>query len=111
MRQKIVNDFISCFDSAAGKTTGLDPKTKRATVSNMVNLPEDAKKRMPEGNQFEEIRLTPRPSPSGSRSNTTKRELSITRKITDSFLTWDRLLACRIAADRLEANSVRHDIC
>lgn len=56
MRQEMVNGYINISDWAAGKTVGLDPKTKRATVFNMINVPDEAKKGMQDGNQFEGIR-------------------------------------------------------
>lgn len=56
MRQEMVNGYINISDWAAGKTVGLDPKTKRATVFNMINLPEETKQGMHEGNQFEGLR-------------------------------------------------------
>lgn len=48
--------YINISDWAARKKIGLDPKTKRATVFNLKNLPDEMKNGMQEGNWFEGIR-------------------------------------------------------
>jgi len=54
-RQELENGYINIADWQAGKMIGLDPKTKQATVFNLVNVPADAKGKM-QTNQFEAIR-------------------------------------------------------
>jgi len=68
LRQELLNGYINISDWAAGKTVGLDPKTKQATVLNLTNLSAEAKKGMQEGNQFEMIRQSLRTATSDPNS-------------------------------------------
>ena len=52
IRQEMENGYINIADWKAGKMVGLDPKSKRATVINLLNMPEDQRP----GNQFEQLR-------------------------------------------------------
>lgn len=54
-RQELESGHINIADWQAGKMVGLDPKTKQATVFNLINLPEGAKSEM-QTNQFDAIR-------------------------------------------------------
>lgn len=47
---------INIFDWAAGKSVALDPKTKRATVLSLKNLPDELKNGMKDGGWFEGMR-------------------------------------------------------
>jgi hypothetical protein len=48
--------YVNISDWAARKRIGLDSKTKRATVFNLKNLPDEMKNGMQEGNWFEGMR-------------------------------------------------------
>ncbi|MCA9109730.1 MAG: hypothetical protein KDA52_07270 [Planctomycetaceae bacterium] len=54
-RQELAGGFVNISDWAKGKTIGLDFKGKKATVMNLVNLPENAD-REAQMNQFEATR-------------------------------------------------------
>lgn len=54
-RQELTSGYIHIADWQAGKMIGLDPNSKQATVFNLVNISEDAKRKM-QTNQFEAIR-------------------------------------------------------
>ncbi len=47
---------ITIFDWAAGKSLSLEPKTKRATILSLKNLPDELKNGMKEGHWFEGMR-------------------------------------------------------
>ena len=55
MREEI-NGYITISDWAARKKIGLDTKTRRATVFNLKNLPDEPSNGMREGNWFEGTR-------------------------------------------------------
>lgn len=54
-RQELTSGYIHIADWQAGKMIGLDPNSKQAMVFNLVNIAEDAKRKM-QANQFEVIR-------------------------------------------------------
>ncbi len=56
MRQEMPGGYINISDWTAGKMIGLNTKTKQATVFNLMNISEEAKKGMQYGNQFEVLR-------------------------------------------------------
>ncbi|MBI1313699.1 hypothetical protein GC176_20595 [bacterium] len=53
-RQELMNGYVNISDWNAGKTIGLEPNTKQATVLNIVNIPEEARNQ--QQNQFDAIR-------------------------------------------------------
>lgn len=68
LRQELINGYINISDWAVGKMVGLDVEKKQATVFNMTNLSDEAKKQMGEGNQFEMIRQALRTATSDQNS-------------------------------------------
>ncbi len=69
LRQEITNGYINISDWSVGKMIGLDPKSKQATVINMLNMPDDQKNGM-HANQFEMIRQALRTVTSDPNSKT-----------------------------------------